>query len=165
MLAPFARLVAAFALILAVSSTPLLAEGPGPKVGADGIVKVKSSYAMGETIARLKQDIAAKGIVFFLEVDQAKLAGEAGIKLPPSTLLIFGNPGLGSHFITAKAEAGLDWPVRLLVSQNAKGEVWMSYTDFAWIARRHKITNREKEFAMATAVVTSITSAAKSPGM
>ena len=123
----------------------------------DGIVTVASVYGIAETIARLKADIAAKGILFFSEIDQAKLAANAGIKLAPSTLLVFGNPPLGTLFITANASAGLDWPVRLLVYE-AGGKVWVAYTDFEWIARRHRITNRNVEFKMATGVISSITS-------
>ncbi len=129
--------------------------------GDDGIVKVKSAYPMGETIERLKKDIADKGIKFFDEIDQSKLAADAGIKLRPSVLLVFGNPPLGTQFITANANAGLDWPVRLLVFENDKGEVWTAYTDFDWIARRHGIKNRNDEFKMASSVITSITSSVK----
>jgi len=124
----------------------------------DGIIKVKSAYPMAETIAKLKADIASKGIKFFDEIDQAQLAGAAGIKLRPSTLLVFGNPPLGTQFITAKSDAGLDWPVRLLVFENEHGEVWLAYTDFAWIARRHGISTRDDQFKMATSVIASITS-------
>jgi len=124
----------------------------------DGIIKVKSAYPMAETVAKLKADIAGKGIKFFDEIDQAQLAGAAGIKLRPSTLLVFGNPPLGTQFITAKPDAGLDWPVRLLVFENEHGEVWLAYTDFAWIARRHGISTREDQFKMATNVIASITS-------
>lgn len=124
----------------------------------DGIVKFKSAYDMPETIKRLKKDIADKGIMFFDEIDQAKLAADAGVTLLPSTLLVFGNPPLGTLFLTSDPDAGLDWPVRLLVYQDAKGDVWVAYTDFAWIARRHGITNREKEFKMASEVISSITS-------
>ena len=126
--------------------------------GDDGIIKVKSAYPLAETIAKLKADIAGKGIKFFDEIDQAKLAGDAGIRLRPSTLLVFGNPPLGTQFITAKPDAGLDWPVRLLVFENERGEVWLAYTDFAWIARRHGISTREDQFKMATNVIASITS-------
>ena len=91
-------------------------------VGADGVIKVKSAYSMDETIARIKDDISKKGIMFFSAVDQQQLAAKAGIELPPSTLLMFGNPALGSQFITAKGEAGLDWPVRLLVQQDDQGQ-------------------------------------------
>jgi len=129
--------------------------------GADGVVKVKSAYSMDETIARIKDDIARKGIMFFAAVDQQDLAAKAGIELPPSTLVMFGNPALGSQFITAKGEAGLDWPVRLLVQQDAQGNVWAIYTDFDWIAKRHGITNRDAQFKMASGVVSSITSTIK----
>jgi uncharacterized protein (DUF302 family) len=133
----------------------------GALAGNDGIVKVKSGYPMGETIERLKKDIAAKGIKFFDEIDQSKLAADAGIKLRPSVLLVFGNPPLGTQFITANAAAGLDWPVRLLVFENESGEVWMAYTDFSWIARRHGIESRDDQFNMATKVIASITSSAQ----
>jgi uncharacterized protein (DUF302 family) len=123
----------------------------------DGIVRVKSAYPLAETVSRLKDDIAAKGITFFLEVDQSKLAADAGIPLRPSRLLIFGNPGLGSNFITSKAEAGIDWPVRLLVFEDEQHQVWTAYTDFGWIARRHRITDRGEAFAKASGVIASIT--------
>jgi uncharacterized protein (DUF302 family) len=127
----------------------------------DGIVRVKSNYNFQETIARLKKDIAAKGIRFFSEIDQTELATEAGIKLNPSTLLVFGNPPLGTQFITANPNAGLDWPVRLLVTQDNTGAVWTVYTDFAWIAARHGIVNRADQFKMASMVIASITSSVK----
>src|SRR6266568_2829881 len=154
----FARLIqlcsaSLFAFALAASS-PALA-------GNDGIIIVKSAFPIGETIERLKKDIADKGIKFFNEIDQSKLAADAGIKLHPSVLLVFGDPPLGTQFITAKANAGLDWPVRLLVFENDKGEVWTAYTDFDWIARRHGIKNRNDEFKMASSVITSITSSVK----
>jgi uncharacterized protein (DUF302 family) len=125
--------------------------------GEDGIVRVKSAYGFDETIARVKDDVAKKGIMFFAAIDQAGLAAKAGISLQPSTLLVFGNPALGTQFITANPNAGIDWPVRLLVQQDAKGDVWAVYTDFDWIARRHHITNREPAFTMATKVIGSIT--------
>ncbi len=144
-----------FAFALTASSVPALA-------GNDGIVRVKSAYPIAETVERLKKDIADKGIKFFSEIDQAKLAADAGIMLQPSVLLIFGNPPLGTQFITANANAGLDWPVRLLVFENEKGEVWTAYTDFDWIARRHGIKNRKDQFKMASTVIGSITSSVKS---
>jgi uncharacterized protein (DUF302 family) len=130
-------------------------------VGADGLVKVKSAYGVDETVARLKSDIAAKGIMFFPAIDQSQLAAGAGITLRPSTLLIFGNPPLGTQFMTSNPYSGLDWPVRLLVIQDEKGDVWTAYTDFAWIAHRHGINDREQQFGMASAVIDSITSSVR----
>ena len=124
----------------------------------DGIVRVRSAYGMDETITRLKADIAGKGIMFFSQIDQAKLAADAGVKLHPSTVLVFGNPPLGTLFLTSNPAAGLDWPVRLLVHQDEQGGVWAVYTDFAWIARRHNIADRQADFAKASEVIASITS-------
>jgi uncharacterized protein (DUF302 family) len=124
----------------------------------DGLIKVRSAYSMDETIARIRKDIEAKGIMFFQAVDQADLAAKAGIRLRPSTLLTFGNPPLGAQFLTSNPYSGLDWPVRLLVLQDEQGVVWTAWTDFAWIARRHHIGDRTEQFAKATSVVESITS-------
>jgi uncharacterized protein (DUF302 family) len=144
-----ARLLAA-ALLLA--SLPALAL-------EDGVIRVRSAYPLQETVARLKQDVAAKGIRFFQEIDQHKLAADAGIKVLPSTLLVFGNPPLGTQFLNARPEAGLDWPVRLLVQQDAQGGVWAVYTDFRWIAKRHGVEGEAaKPFETASGVITSITS-------
>jgi uncharacterized protein (DUF302 family) len=152
----FTRIMRAVAA--AMLAVGLIASAHAVASADDGVVRVKSQFSMNDTIERLKQDIASKGITFFFAVDQSKLAADAGIELRPSTLLIFGNPALGTQFITANPAAGLDWPVRLLVTQESNGEVWVVYTDFGWIARRHGITDRDAQFKMASEVIASITS-------
>jgi uncharacterized protein (DUF302 family) len=143
----------------AVFTTALLSASITLEAAPDnGVVKVRSAYSVPETIARIKQDVAAKKIMFFSETDQAKLAADAGIKLDPSTLLTFGNPALGSQFMTSNPDAGIDWPVRVLVTQDKTGQVWVLYNNFAYIARRHHISDREKAFAMAAEVIGSVTS-------
>ena len=146
------------ALLALPTLQPARAQSPSPVLQTDGVIKVKSVYPLEETITRIKQDIAAKGIKFFDEIDQAKLGGDAGIKLRPSTLLIFGNPPLGIQFLTSNPNAGLDWPVRLLVMRDENGDVYAAYSDFAWIAKRHGITDRDAQFKMASTVVSSILS-------
>ena len=153
-LAPLPAVALSFLMMLNLPLAPVYAKS----LSGDGIVKVKSVHPFNETIELLKKDIEAKDIMFFMAVDQTKLGDKAGIKLPPSTLLIFGNPPLGIQFLTANANAGLDWPVRLLVTQDDKGQVWAVYTDFDWIKRRHGIKNRDDAFKMASSVIASITS-------
>src|SRR5688572_9461966 len=97
----------AFTLMLAQAPSAS-AEGLKP-ASVSGVIATKSTYEVAETVERLKKDIAAKGIVFFQEIDQAALAAKAGIELKPSILLIFGNPPLGTQFIAANPQAGLDW--------------------------------------------------------
>jgi uncharacterized protein (DUF302 family) len=150
----------------AVLSLGLAAGAPAPSQAQmtvaprteNGVVTVKSAYPMAETVARLKRDIADKGIMFFSEIDQAKLAAAADITLRPSVLLVFGNPPLGTQFLTSNPLSGLDWPVRLLVVEDDKGQVWTAFTDFAWIAHRHGIVDRDGQFNMASMVIASITS-------
>jgi uncharacterized protein (DUF302 family) len=128
---------------------------------SDGVIRVKSAHDVGETVKILQRDIAAKGIKFFNEIGQAKLAADAGIQLRPSILLTFGNPPLGVQFLTANPFAGLDWPVRMLVLQDADGQVWIAYTDFAYIGRRHHITDRPDQLLMASQVAASIAASAQ----
>jgi uncharacterized protein (DUF302 family) len=146
----------AFAMMLS-SASHAGAEGLQPvAANASGVIATRSAYDVGETVARLKKDIAAKGIVFFQEIDQQALAAKAGIELKPSILLVFGNPPLGTQFIAASPQAGLDWPVRLLVYRDAQGQVWVAYSDSDWIAHRHGVTTRDAQFRMASQVAASI---------
>ena len=148
----------AVALALGGGHPSARAEGLNP---ASGVIAVPSGYALDETVVRLKADIAAKGIPLFSEIDQAALAAQAGVAgVRPSVLLVFGNPPLGTQFLSANQQAGLDWPVRMLVYQDVAGAVQIAWTDFAWIAHRHGIATRAGQFKMASEVAASIASAA-----
>jgi uncharacterized protein (DUF302 family) len=149
--------IVSLALAAFVGGAALTGLMAGASPTDDGIVRSKSVYPFNETIERLSKDVAAKGIMTFLVIDQAKLAKDVGLSVIPSTLLVFGNPALGTQFVAARPQAGLDWPVRLLVQQDAKGDVWISYTDFGWIARRHRVEDN-KAFATATGVIAAIAS-------
>ncbi|TIR87946.1 MAG: DUF302 domain-containing protein, partial [Mesorhizobium sp.] len=79
-----------------------------PAAASDGVVTVKSDYSVAETVARIKKDVLKKGIKFFGVIDQAQLGKNAGNDVRPSRLVMFGNPALGTTFITSNPEAGLD---------------------------------------------------------
>jgi uncharacterized protein (DUF302 family) len=129
-----------------------------------GVVTTRSDFGMEDTVNRIVRDIAAKKIKLFNVIDQSALAKEAGVDVNPSTLIVFGNPPLGTQFLTANPQSGLDWPVRLLVYQDGKGQVWTAYTDFQWIARRHNIRSRKAQFKMASEVIASIVSSTRNAG-
>jgi uncharacterized protein (DUF302 family) len=143
------------ALAPAHSATPVSA------APADGVIKQRSDYGFDETITRIKADIATKGIRFFDEIDQTKLGESAKLPINRSTLLLFGNPPLGVQFLQSNPVAGLDWPVRMLVTQDDDGTVWVSWTDFRFVASRYQLTDRDAQIAMATQVSASIASAAR----
>ena len=145
--------------ILAVG--PIRAEPAAPPADDSGVTRRASAYGIDETLARLKADIAAKGIKFFSEIDQSDLGKAANVALGRSVLIQFGNPPLGLQFLTASPYAGLDWPVRMLVFEDADRHVWIAYTDFGYIAKRHRIANRDAQFKMASEVAASIARSAE----
>ena len=51
----------------------------------------------------------------------------------------------------------------MLVTQDDDGQVWIAYTDFSWIARRHEITDRDADFKMASMVAASVAASAEAP--
>jgi uncharacterized protein (DUF302 family) len=153
----FTRLLKQTQMILFAFALLAPTAASADETGPAGVVRVRSAFSPAETVERIKQDIAAKGIRFFAAIDQGQIVNEAGIGIGPSTLLIFGNPPLGGQFLKANPDSGLDWPVRLLVRQDPDGSVWAVYTDFDWIARRYGITELGPQFGMATAVIGSIT--------
>jgi len=142
-------------LMLGLASSPTRAVAGT----ADGLIQVRSAHGFAATVSRLKGSIEAKGIMLFAEIDQRSLAAKAGVATAPSTLLVFGNPRLGGAFVNASPTTGLDWPVRLLVYEDAAGAVWVAYSDFAWIARRHGIADGNAAFDTATGVVAGIVAA------
>jgi uncharacterized protein (DUF302 family) len=144
------------------TATRAHSETPQPAAGS-GVIRVKSAFSESETIRRIEKSVADKGIRFFDDIDQQALAAGAGIALRPSHLLVFGNPPLGVKFLTSNPYAGLDWPVRMLVTQDDDGQVWIAYTDFSWIARRHEITDRDADFKMASMVAASVAASAEAP--
>lgn len=123
---------------------------------AQGIVRLRSNHGFDETVERLRAAIAIKGVRFFDAIDQQALGKEANLTIGKSVIVRFGNPPLGVQFLQANRYAGLDWPVRMLVVEEADGSVWLAWTDFAWIAKRYGITTQDAQFKMAAEVAGSI---------
>jgi hypothetical protein len=93
-------------------------------------------------------------------VDFDRLGAQANLPVQRSTLIIFGNPPLGIQFLQSSPYAGLDWPVRMLVFEDAEHRVWVSWTSFDTIAARYGITDRTAQIQMAGSVAASIAAAA-----
>jgi uncharacterized protein (DUF302 family) len=145
---------------LAISaSAPSAAETAAPAPAA-GVIRIKSQNSFDETVVKLKADVQAKSIRFFDQIDQSGLGMQAELKTARSTLVIFGNPPLGVQFLQSNPYAGLDWPVRMLVVEEADGSVWVAWNDFAYIRQRYGITDRDAQFKMAGEVAASIATAA-----
>jgi uncharacterized protein (DUF302 family) len=157
MLAPARSLIFALTLAFPVA----LAEAqPAPAPSAEGVLRIRSAHSVPDTVQRLKAAVEGKGIRFFDAIDQHALAEGVNLKIGQSTLVLFGNPPLGVQFLQSNRYAGLDWPVRMLVTEEADGTVWLAWTDFVWIAHRYAIKDKDAQFEMATAVAAGLASEA-----
>jgi uncharacterized protein (DUF302 family) len=102
-----------------------------------GLVSVPSRVSANETLNRLLAALAARKLTVFARVDHAAGAASVGMPLRPTEVVIFGNPKGGTALMQDRQSAGIDLPLKALVSEDADGKAWLTYSDPAWIAERH----------------------------
>ena len=103
----------------------------------EGIVKIPSHHSVDETVDKLKTILKSKGVTLFALVDHSGEAEKVGMKMPPTKLLIFGNPKGGTPLMLAAPSAALDLPLKILVAEDAQGKVWISYNSAEYLKERH----------------------------
>jgi uncharacterized protein (DUF302 family) len=106
----------------------------------DGIISKKSNYSVPQTLDRLEALLQTKGVKIFARVDHSGEAEKAGLKMPPTQLLIFGNAKGGTPVMLAAPTAAIDLPLKALAWQDGDGQVWLSYNDIAYLQRRFALT-------------------------
>jgi len=120
---------------------PLAGAGAG---ASDGLVDVRSRFSVQETIDRYQAAVEKAGMKVFDRIDHAAGAAGVGLALRPTTLLIFGNPKVGSQLMLSDQRAGIDLPMKALAWRDAEGVVWLSYNPPAYLFGRHPISGKEK---------------------
>ena len=103
----------------------------------EGIVSIPSNHTVDETVDRLKQILQSKGVTLFALIDHSGEAEKVGMKMPPTKLLIFGNPKGGTPLMLAAPSIAIDLPLKILVWQNAQRKVWLSYNSPEYLKDRH----------------------------
>jgi uncharacterized protein (DUF302 family) len=103
------------------------------------IVRIGSNHSVDETVTRLQGILQAKGVKLFTVVDHSGEAAGAGLKMPNTKLLIFGNPKAGTPLMLASPSAALDLPLKILIAEDTAGKVWISYNAPAYLQVRHKL--------------------------
>jgi uncharacterized protein (DUF302 family) len=106
-------------------------------MAAQGLTTIRSSYEPKDTMDRLEAGVKAKGMTVFARIDHAAGASEAGLPLPPTEVLIFGNARGGTPLMQSIQTIGIDLPLKALVWRDTSGTTWLSYNDPAWLAERH----------------------------
>jgi len=105
----------------------------------NGIVRLESHHSAEDTVTRLKGILEAKGVKLFIVVDHSGEAEKAGLTMPPTKLLIFGNPKAGTPLMLASPSTALDLPLKILVAEDAGGKTWISYNAPAFLQARHNL--------------------------
>lgn len=109
------------------------------EVRDNGIVSIPSNYSVDEIVEKLKGILAAKGVALFALVDHSGEAEKAGLKMPATKLLIFGNPKAGTPVMLASPSIAIDLPLKILIAEDANGKVWISYNSPQYLKERHKV--------------------------
>jgi uncharacterized protein (DUF302 family) len=104
---------------------------------SQGIVTSQSRYSFAETVEKLEALFKEKGIKLFTIIDHSDAAASAGLTMPPTKVLLFGNPKGGTPLMVAAPSLAIDLPLKILVAEDAQGKVWLSWNDPAYLQQRH----------------------------
>lgn len=110
----------------------------------DGIAftSENSDYDFATTLTRVKSEIASAGFTVFTVIDHADQAAQAGAKLWPTQVIVFGDPKIGTALIQNCAQSvGLDLPMKILIWEDEEGEVWVSYNKWTLLDMRHEFNH------------------------
>lgn len=124
----------------------------------DTVTKI-SGRSVGDTVARLTELVAAKGMRLFAVIDQAAEARKVGLQLRDTIMVIFGSPVAGTPVMVAAPLAALDLPLKVLVWADGQ-ETKVSYDAPAAIARRRGLS---PELAANLAGINALTDALVTP--
>lgn len=106
---------------------------------APGIETVASHYSVDQTVERVKQLLESKAIKMFALIDHSGEAEKAGFAMQNTKLIIFGNPAAGTPVMLAAPLSAIDLPLKILVWQDARGGVWVSYNRPDFLQNRYNL--------------------------
>jgi uncharacterized protein (DUF302 family) len=130
---------------------------------ADTLVTRKSPHSVSVTADRFAAALKEKDIALVARVNHAGAAQKVGMELRPTELLIFGNPKLGTPLMQSNQRAGIDLPLKALVWQDAKGDVWIGYDAPSTLVARHGIADRAEVVKKMTGALEGLAASAAKP--
>lgn len=105
-----------------------------------GLAVAESDASVAASFARLTDALtAAPPVSIVASVDHAANAASAGLTLPPTRVVLFGNPRLGTPLMQINQEAGLDLPQNMLVWEDPQGRAFVAYNTTDYLVRRHGV--------------------------
>ncbi|MDE2252797.1 MAG: DUF302 domain-containing protein [Betaproteobacteria bacterium] len=140
--------------LLALTYAFLLAQGAWAEVPQ--VIEVRSTHTVVQTLWHLEHAIHRRHLHIVAMVDHSGAAHKVGLDLPPTKLVIFGNPALGTKLMQMNQQAGLGLPLKMLVWEDAEHRVWLGYTDPAVFARRYDISPSAEPILLMTKALHAI---------
>ena len=125
----------------------------------EGILRKASPRSVPETLDRLEAILKTKGVQVFARIDHSGEAAKVGLTMPPTQVLIFGNPRAGTQVMLAAPSSAIDLPLKALAWKDPAGKVWLGYTDPMYFARRYGLD--EKQVAPLAVVADLVDAAVK----
>ncbi len=111
---------------------------------ADSMINVKSTFEVKETGDRLESVLKEKGMTIFNRIKHSEAAGEVGVALRETELIIFGNPEAGSSLMKCQQSVAIDLPQKALIWKDSYGNTWISYNNPRYLKKKHNIANCEE---------------------
>jgi uncharacterized protein (DUF302 family) len=105
----------------------------------NGLVQVLSQHSFAETLEGLESAVLSRGLVIFACIDFSGDAEKAGLTMRHTLLLVFGSPKAGTPLMMASPTLAIDLPLKVLVSEDEGGRVWLSYNSPQYLRDRHHI--------------------------
>jgi uncharacterized protein (DUF302 family) len=118
----------------------------------DGLVTVSADESVEATVDRISGDIEDSPLTLLTTVDHASNAASADEDLPPTTLLIFGNPSVGTPLMRSARSVAIDLPQKMLVWED-DGETRVTYNDPEYLAQRHGIDGQSERLAQISSIL------------
>lgn len=134
-----------------------------PALADDGLVTVKSANDVTTTADKLVKALKGKGMTVFAVIDHAKGAASIGADLPPTTLVIFGNPKVGTPLMKCSRTAAIDLPQKMLIWTDGAGQTWLAYNDPAYMAQRHNVKGCDEAIKKVTGALGKFSGVATAP--
>lgn len=106
---------------------------------ADGMVTVKSEHGVEATAHRLEAVLKDKGMTVMARINHQQGAEKAGLELPPTEVVIFGNPKVGTPLMQCARSVAIDLPQKALIWEDSDGDTWLGYNDPEYLKSRHGI--------------------------
>jgi uncharacterized protein (DUF302 family) len=110
-------------------------------MSTNGLISHPSPYTVPETLDRLEAILHTKNITIFVRIDHSGEAAKVGLTMPPTQLLIFGNPQGGTPIMLAAPLAAIDLPLKALAWQDNDGKVWLSINDPHYLQSRYALSD------------------------